>query len=126
MITSMRRWHILPASILLALGCQLALPLHHEDAVVDGGADADADVDAACATGACDDAGDAGVDAAPFCDSLSPKPTFCADFDGRDAGWTDKGLFLGGTVTTDDGGSRSPPLSLRADVVRDGGTGPWA
>ncbi len=50
------------------------------------------------------------MDAAPppFCASLAPAPTFCADFDGVDP-WTDTGT----TLATDmlDTANRSPPFS---------------
>lgn len=62
------------------------------------------------------EAGDGG-DAGRWCDSLSPAPSFCDDFDddgGPFARWTNQFLRAGGTVSRDPGDFRSPPNALLA------------
>ena len=84
------------------------------------------EVDAAApdAASAGDGAADAAKDAAPFCESRSPKPTFCASFDGPSylAGWGSSDTFnvsLARDVST----FVSAPASLLVAVDRkdDGG-----
>ncbi len=59
------------------------------------------------------------VDAAtgPFCNALSPKPKFCADFD--DGVITDFGTVNGGPPTLESDVATSPPRALVASVSGD-------
>ncbi len=69
------------------------------------------------------DGADAG-DAARFCESQIPTPFLCADFDGTDLleGWTGQ-TTSAGSLVEDDAGFKSPPASLLAAAIRDGGNG---
>lgn len=71
----------------------------------DSGVDADAAVTA--------DAAEADAEAGPFCESLAPKPTLCADFDDGKPPDFDFGILLG-DASVDMTFAKSPPGSLLA------------
>lgn len=61
-------------------------------------------------------------DARPFCETLSPKPTFCASFDGPSllSEWTDSEA-TNASLSRDTSAFTSPPASLRVALDRAGG-----
>lgn len=99
---SMRRI-VMSFAALLALSCELVLPVHENGAP---GTDAGGAKDVAT-TG---DGGDAG-----YCASISPRPFFCDDFDERQTpaqGWSGEDLGTGATLTIDKMHAESPPASV--------------
>jgi hypothetical protein len=74
----------------LCAGCALLLGYGEEVELAARGVESGAPAEASSEDAGADTSPEAAPDARPFCDSLSPKPTFCASFDGPAhlLGWT--------------------------------------
>jgi hypothetical protein len=107
------------AAFACAAGCRAVLGIEERPLLEADGGESDADEPL-------DPELDAGADVRPetSCDSVTPAPAFCADFDWGDVlgGWSnenrkpDLGQAGGGTITADDTTSKSEPRSANLRI----------
>ena len=110
---------LLLAAVLVE-GCALVLGIEDvpESAAVPDGGDANQTMDSSTVRDSSDtdtsSDSEAEATAPTFCDGVTPKPTFCADFDKPNSlfGWTSRTNNSGGTLLVDSVFTRSPPGSL--------------
>jgi hypothetical protein len=114
----------------LCAGCALLLGYGEEVELAARGVESGAPAEASSEDAGADTSPEAAPDARPFCDSLSPKPTFCASFDRLPAEtyiaeWGGTGPQENVRLDRDTSVFKSAPASLRVSLDRtmDAGVG---